>query len=115
MGFDPDSGSLMVGASLRVGHTMQFQLRDAETSEEDLKSLLERSERSQGGPAEGAILVSCCGRGKNLYGKPDHDVRMIQYARGPLPLAGFFANGEIGPIGAKNYIHGYTSSLVILR
>ena len=115
MGFDPDSGALMIGASLKVGHTMQFQLRDAETSEEDLKTLLQKSEKSHGGSPEAAILVSCCGRGKNLYGKPDHDVRMIQAAKGPLPLVGFFANGEIGPIGNKNYVHGYTSSLVILR
>lgn len=114
-GFDPDSGALVVGASLKVGHTMQFQLRDAETSEEDLKTLLQRSEKLCVNAPAGAILVSCCGRGRNLYGKPDHDVRMIQSARGPLPLAGFFANGEIGPIGTKNYVHGYTSSLVILR
>jgi small ligand-binding sensory domain FIST len=59
--------------------------------------------------------VSCCGRGKGLYGQPDHDARVIQSRKGPLPLAGFFANGEIGPVGNKNFVHGYTSSLVIFK
>ncbi|HTL70210.1 MAG TPA: FIST N-terminal domain-containing protein [Candidatus Eisenbacteria bacterium] len=114
MGFDPESGALMVGEHLRVGHTMQFQIRDAQTSSEDLKVLLEKVHGANGHP-QGAFLVSCCGRGKALYGQPDHDVSAIQSMRGPMPIAGFFANGEIGPIGGKNYVHGYTSSLVILK
>lgn len=114
MGFDPETGALMVGADLHVGQTLQFQLRDAETSDEDLKHMLEKT-AGQGEEPRGGLLVSCCGRGKNFYGQADHDAAAIQAARGPLPLGGFFANGEIGPIGPKNYIHGYTSSLVIFR
>ena len=123
VGFDPESGSLMVGALLKAGQTIQFQLRDCETSAEDLKILLEKLKSktdasSRGAPPHGgagALLVSCCGRGRGLYGVPDHDAKMIQRLSGPLALAGFFANGEIGPIGEKNYIHGYTSSLGIFR
>jgi small ligand-binding sensory domain FIST len=115
MGFEPDSGALMIGASLRVGQTLQFQLRDSETSAEDLRLMLEKAAHLPQGASYGGILVSCCGRGKGLYGQPDHDVKMIQSLKGPLPLTGFFANGEIGPIGNKNYVHGYTSSLVILH
>ncbi len=115
MGFNPDAGSLIIGATLKVGHTLQFQLRDAETSSEDLKFLLEKSKNEKKPKNQGALLVTCCGRGKGLYGASHHDVQMIQRARGPLPLAGFFANGEIGPVGNRNYVHGYTSSLVILR
>ncbi len=114
MGFDPETGALMIAAALKVGQTLQFQLRDAKTSSEDLKILLEKLKDSDTS-ACGGILVSCCGRGKGLYEEPDHDARIIQSMKGPLPLAGFFANGEIGPIGNKNYVHGYTSSLVILR
>lgn len=105
--------ALVIGAALKIGQTMQFQLRDAETSAEDLRALLARDAHNEG--ERGALLVSCCGRGKNLYGHADHDAKAIQSAKGPLPLAGFFANGEIGPVGGKNYVHGYTSSLVILR
>lgn len=114
VGFDPDTGALMVAALLKVGQTLQFQLRDAETSSEDLNLMLEKASSANGHP-QGGILVSCCGRGKNFYGTPDHDISAIQNLRGPMPLAGFFANGEISPIGDKNFVHGYTSSLVILK
>ena len=114
MGFDPDSGSLMVGAVLKVGQTLQFQIRDSGTSSEDLRVMLEGM-KNPGGSACGGVLVSCCGRGKNFYGHPHHDVHLIQGIKGPLPLTGFFANGEIGPVGQKNYVHGYTSSLVIFK
>lgn len=114
VGFDPDSGALMLGAMLKVGQTVQFHVRDAQTSSEDLKEMLLKAAAANGHP-RGAILVSCAGRGKGLYGEPDHDAATIQEMRGPLPMTGFFASGEIGPIGSKNYVHGYTSSLVILR
>ena len=114
MGFDPDSGALMVGATLRVGQTLQFQIRDAETSTEDLTHMLDLSSKTENTSTRGGILVTCCGRGQHLYGELGHDARLIQSLRGPLPLTGFFANGEIGPVSQKNYIHGYTSSLVII-
>ncbi len=115
VGFDPATGALMIGEALKVGQTIQFQLRDADTSEEDLTKLLQKLQDSRSSLPQGGILVSCCGRGRGLYGKADHDVKMIQAMKGPLPLTGFFASGEIGPVGTKNYIHGYTSSLVIMR
>ncbi len=114
MGYDAQSGALMIGASLHPGQTIQFQLRDAKTSDEDLRGLLRRLPDGHD-RARGALLVSCCGRGRGLYGEPDHDASTIQALQGPMPMAGFFANGEIGPVGAKNYIHGYTSSLAVIR
>jgi len=113
MGFDPGSGALVVGSPLRPGQTIQFQLRDAQTSAEDLKTLL--GEPKPGAPDQGALLFSCTGRGRGLYGMPNHDSRLIQSLRGPIPMAGFFANGEIGPVGGRNFIHGYTSSLAVIR
>jgi len=114
VGFDPDANALMIGSLLKVGQTLQFQVRDAATSAEDLDHFLQDMPKPGAGP-RGAMLVSCCGRGRNFYGKPDHDAKAVQALQGPLPLAGFFANGEIGPVGAKNFVHGYTSSLVIFR
>jgi small ligand-binding sensory domain FIST len=32
---------------------------------------------------------------------------------GPIPLAGFFAQGEIGPVGGRNFLHGYTASMAL--
>ncbi|HEX4047304.1 MAG TPA: FIST N-terminal domain-containing protein [Elusimicrobiota bacterium] len=114
MGFDQDSGSLVLGANLRRGQTLQFQLRDAQTSDTDFQRML--GVMPEGGAApRGALLVSCCGRGQGLYGEPDHDAALVQSMRGPLPLAGFFANGEFGPVDGRNYVHGYTSSLVVIR
>ena len=115
VGIDPDKEALIVGALIKNGQTIQFQLRDSETSKEDLKYHLEHSAPTQDHLEKGAFLVTCCGRGKNLYGQANHDIRMIQSVKGPLPITGFFANGEIGPIGHKNFVHGYTSSLIIIR
>ena len=115
VGFDPDTKALMVGAILKVGQTLQFEVRDAETSAEDLNDLLEKSTRPAKTSPRGGLLVSCCGRGRNFFGKADHDIKAVQAAQGPLPMTGFFANGEIGPVGLKNFVHGYTSSLIIFR
>jgi len=115
VGFDPDTNSLMIGSLLKVGQTLQFQVRDAETSAEDFDHFLKDLERESSSGPRGGMLVSCCGRGSNFYGKADHDAKAIQSLQGPLPLAGFFANGEIGPVGLKNFVHGFTSSLVIFH
>jgi len=113
-GVDQASGALSIGALLEQGQTLQFQLRDAKTSEEDLEHLLEKMGRLEA-RSKGALLVSCCGRGRGLFGEEDHDIRIIQKKIGPLPVTGFFANGEFGPVKASNYIHGYTSSLSIFH
>ena len=65
--------------------------------------------------AAGALLFSCLGRGQGLFGQPDHDSRAFERALGPLPLAGFFCNGEIGPVEGKTFLHGYTSAFGIFR
>lgn len=114
VGADRNTGAIAIGEMLQVGQTLQFQLRDAETSTEDLQILLKQNP-GPGSSSQGGILVTCCGRGKGLFGEPNHDVSLIQKMRGPVPLTGFFANGEFGPIDQKNYVHGYTSSLTLIR
>ena len=62
-----------------------------------------------------ASLLFCCnGRGKGLFGAPDHDAKLIADKLGPLPSAGFFCNGEIGPVGGTNFLHSYTASLALI-
>ncbi|OGS40966.1 MAG: hypothetical protein A2506_07900 [Elusimicrobia bacterium RIFOXYD12_FULL_66_9] len=114
LGFDSDSGALKVGASLRRGQTLQFQLRDARTSDLDLQSMLGALPDAGSAP-RGALLVNCCGRGVGLYGDADHDSALVQSMRGPMPMAGFFASGEYGPVDSRNFIHGASSSLVVFR
>ncbi|TAK05789.1 MAG: hypothetical protein EPO39_10560, partial [Candidatus Manganitrophaceae bacterium] len=116
IGMDSKTGSLAVGALLREGQMVQFHLRDAETSTEDLtwyltEYLMEGKARS----ARGALLFSCLGRGEHLYGKPNHDSELFHARVGPLPLGGFFCNGEIGAVGGTTFLHGYTSCFGIFK
>jgi small ligand-binding sensory domain FIST len=111
---DPRSGSIAVGALPRLGQTIQFQRRSAAAATEDLTELLSRRKAGLAlTPIYGGCLCSCNGRGKHLFGKPDHDARLVQEQVGPIGLAGFFCNGEIGPVGEKNFLHGYTASLAL--
>jgi len=114
LGYDDKLGSLVLGTNLRRGQTLQFQLRDAQTSDQDFSKLLGLLPESDAAP-RGALLFSCCGRGKGLYGESDHDATLVQSLRGPIPMAGFFANGEFGPVGGRNFVHGYTSSLALIK
>jgi small ligand-binding sensory domain FIST len=111
---DPRSGSIAVGALPRLGQTVQFQRRSKEAATEDMEELLVRA-RKQLGDTQiyGGCLCSCNGRGKNLFDRPDHDAQMVQRRLGPMGLAGFFCNGEIGPVGEKSFLHGYTASLAL--
>lgn len=114
IGGDPKSGILAVGAFPRTGQTIQFQRRDAAAASEDMDELLGRAKKALGHTRIlGGCLCSCNGRGSGLFGKPNHDAHTIQTHLGPFGLAGFFCNGEIGPIGERNFLHGYTASLAL--
>ena len=117
LGLDAESGALAVGASLRPGMIVQFHLRDAATSAADLGLALDRyaAEHPADTPASGALLFSCLGRGARLYGEPDHDTALVGRRLGPLPVGGFFCNGEIGPVGGTTFLHGYTSVIGLFR
>lgn len=117
LGVDESRESLVVGALLREGQVVQFHLRDARTSSEDLNAMLIRfkTEHLSDVPPAGALLFSCLGRGAQLYGEPNHDSRVFRRFVGEVPLGGFFCNGEIGPVHGQTYLHGYTSSFGIFR
>jgi len=114
LGADPNSGSIAVGALPRQGQTVQFQRRSAAAAAEDLEALLQRTRESlQQAPLYGGCLCCCNGRGQGLFGKPNHDAQLVQQRLGPMGLAGFFCNGELGPVGERNFLHGYTASLAL--
>ena len=116
MGADPKSGAIAVGDSFRAGQTVQLHVRDAETAREDLNLLMsELAPELADHPARGALLFSCNGRGAHLYGEPDHDSLVVTETTGDVPIAGFFCNGEIGPIGNTNFLHGFTASIGIFE
>jgi small ligand-binding sensory domain FIST len=94
---------------------VQFHVRDAATADEDLRALLQADVRGQGRPAAGALVFSCNGRGSRLFPAPDHDAKAVRAEVGPVPLAGFFAQGELGPVGGQNFIHGFTASVALFE
>ncbi len=110
MGGDPQSGAIQVGDVIEVGSTAQFQVRDAESADEDLRDLV------GGHSAHAALLFTCNGRGTNLFGAahPDHDATVVTEILGGAPVAGMFCAGEIGPVGGHNFLHGFTASIVLL-
>ncbi|MEM6425855.1 MAG: FIST N-terminal domain-containing protein [Cyanobacteria bacterium P01_D01_bin.128] len=116
IGVDPRLGAIAIGDRIRPGQRVQFHLRDASTSAEDLESLLRRypiADLSTRPAEAGALMFSCMGRGQGLYKAPSFDARLFDRYVKQVPLSGFFCNGEIGPIGNSTFLHGYTSVFAI--
>jgi small ligand-binding sensory domain FIST len=111
MGVDQSSGAIAIAALAQVGQTIQFQIRDARAADEELRAMLGAVSDE---PAAAALLFACNGRGIGLFGAPDHDARTVRELLGPLPLAGLFCNGEIGPVGRRTFVHGFTASLALI-
>ena len=111
---DPQSGVLAVGALPRMGQTVQFQRRDAAAASEDLNELLTRTKTNlEGREVFGGALFCCNGRGKNLFGRSSHDAELLQTHFGSTGIAGFFCNGEIGPVGDNNFLHGFSAAVAL--
>jgi small ligand-binding sensory domain FIST len=114
IGGDPETGAMAIGDVVSVGQTIQFHVRDASTADEDLQQMLDQAVRSlQGRSPGGALLFTCNGRGSRLFETPNHDAALIAGRLGVSALAGFFCAGEVGPIGGKNFVHGFTASLAM--
>ncbi len=112
VGVDQKTGSLAVADYVRVGQTVQFQIRNGRSASEDLRALLtgERKVPAAGVPV-GALLFSCNGRGQRFFRTANHDITAVREEMGGIPVGGFFAMGEIGPVGGNNFLHGYTASV----
>jgi small ligand-binding sensory domain FIST len=107
IGVDKEVGAVAVGDLVDVGTTVQFHIRDALSADEDLRELV------TGVPADGALMFTCNGRGARFFGEPDHDAAIVSEAFGTRALAGMFCAGELGPVGGRNFLHGYTASLAL--
>ncbi len=113
IGYDPRSGAIAVGDEMRIGATVQFHVREAESADEDLRQMLAPHGGRQA-PA-GVLLFSCNGRGTRMWPERHHDVSTVRQVCGPVPVAGFFAAGEIGPVSGRSFIHGHTASMALFR
>jgi small ligand-binding sensory domain FIST len=107
LGGDPETGAIVVGDEIAVAHTVQFHVRDAAAAHEDLREMLAGEE------ASAALLFTCNGRGIRFFGEPDHDAAVVDQLLGPLPLAGAFCAGEVGPVAGRAFLHGFTASLAL--
>jgi len=107
IGADRETGAIAVGEPVEVGRTVQFHVRDAAAADDDLRALLAAE------TAGAALCFTCNGRGKALFGAPDHDAGVVAETLGPVPVAGMFCAGEIGPVGRRNALHAFTASLAL--
>ena len=107
MGADPEEGDIVIGDTAEVGSTVQFQVRDADSADEDLRRLL------SGQHGHAALVFTCSGRGSHLFGEPGHDARLVHEQVGRGAVAGMFCAGELGPVGGRNFVHGFTASVVL--
>lgn len=109
LGADRQTGSIAVGDRVDVGTTVQFQVRDAASADEDLRALI------SGVNGDAALLFTCNGRGRHLFAEPNHDAGVVEEILGTIPVAGAFCAGEIGPIGGRNFLHSFTASVAVFE
>ncbi len=107
LGADRETKAVAVGAEVEVGSTVQFQVRDADSAGEDLRATLATTD------GRAALVFTCNGRGTHLFGEADHDARLVHDHLGSGAIAGMFCAGEIGPVGGRAFVHGFTASLLI--
>jgi small ligand-binding sensory domain FIST len=107
IGVDRSTGAMAIDDRIPLGSTVRFHLRDAESAHRDLKTIL------IGQHADGALMFTCNGRGTRLFDESHHDASVLSRQIGPVPVGGFFAAGEIGPVGGRNFVHSFTASIAL--
>ena len=110
-----ESKGLAVTDYLRAGQTVQFHVRDAESADSEMRALLASKLAKMARPPVGGLLFNCNARGAEMFGRPNHDIGLISEMIPNCPVAGFFAAGEIGPVGGRTFVHGFTSSLILFH
>ena len=109
LGADPGSGAVVIGGFPRVGQTLQYQLRDRSSADAEWRAILRQAALESGRPPLASLLFACSGRGSHLFGNKGHDAGLLEEILGPHASAGFFCNGEIGPLGGRNFIYTYSA------
>jgi small ligand-binding sensory domain FIST len=113
VGADPSDGTIAVGAQVRAGQVVRLHARDAGSADHDLREALDVRRRALGAPPAGALVFACNGRGREMFGTPDHDAAAVAGALAGAPAAGFFAAGEIGPVGGEYFLHAFTATVAV--
>jgi small ligand-binding sensory domain FIST len=114
LGADPEAGTVAVGAPVEPGSVVRMHARDAHSADRDLRDALGLRLEALGGRAPaGALVFTCNGRGRGMFGMPDHDAVALAEELAGAPAAGFFAAGEIGPVGGDPFLHGFTATVAV--
>ena len=113
LGADQDSGAVTVGEHVRVGQVVRLHVRDGQSADADFRAVLDRELSALEAPPAGALVFTCNGRGRGMFGSPDHDATALDEAFSGAPAAGFFCAGEIGPVGPRNFLHGFTATVAV--
>jgi small ligand-binding sensory domain FIST len=114
VGADPATGQVAVAADVHPGQVVRLHARDAASADRDLREALGvRMEALGGRTPAGALVFSCNGRGRGLFGRSDHDAVAVAEELAGAPAAGFFAAGEIGPVGGESFLHGFTATVAV--
>jgi small ligand-binding sensory domain FIST len=114
LGGDPEHGTIAVGAPIMPGQVVRVHARDATSADRDLHEALGLRRRALGSdPPAGALMFTCNGRGRGMFGIADHDAAALEDELGAIPTAGFFAAGEIGPVGGESFLHGFTATVAV--
>jgi small ligand-binding sensory domain FIST len=113
MSVDEQERTITIGERVRVGQTVRLHVRDAASADVDLRDALERAARELDRPAAGALMFTCNGRGSHMFGSAGHDADALAREIGPAPAAGFFCAGEIGPVGPRSFVHGFSTSVAL--
>ncbi|HUP84883.1 MAG TPA: FIST C-terminal domain-containing protein, partial [Acidimicrobiales bacterium] len=109
LGANETEGWIAVAEPVTVGDTLQFHLRDADSADDDLRAML------NGRVAASALVFTCNGRGRALFDVAHHDAGVVDEYLGRPPAAGMFCAGEFGAVGGRNFLHGFTASIALLR
>jgi small ligand-binding sensory domain FIST len=113
IGADPEAGAVAIGERVRIGQTVRLHVRDGASADVDLREALRAGHLELGDRGvAGALLFTCNGRGSHMFDVPDHDAGAIEDAFGAA-TAGFFCAGEIGPVGGRNFLHGFTATMAL--
>jgi small ligand-binding sensory domain FIST len=113
LGADREEGSITVGETVRVGQVVRLHVRDGASADADLRAVLDRELGTLAVPPAGALMFTCNGRGRGMFGTPDHDASALEEALSGAPAAGFFCAGEIGPVGSRSFLHGFTATVAV--
>jgi small ligand-binding sensory domain FIST len=114
VGGDPETGAVALGAPVSAGQVVRLHARDADSADRDLRDALALRRVALGDerPA-GALVFTCNGRGRGMFGVPDHDAALLRDELDGAPTAGFFAAGEIGPVGGASFVHAFTATVAL--